>query len=157
MPYNFQNNDLREIWLALGSGTFDPANLAQESTLQTVSDNVAGMWDGMKNLSASPSVFKDPLDDTSWFSKINDNLFFAGNSAAAYLKYLYDVTVGLRSQNEGQYIAFTRFGPFATLELLRADMQAYYLAGGAARHIISTQIIPNPDHSSFSAIVVTGP
>jgi hypothetical protein len=70
MPYQFSNNDLREIYLAIQAGAIpDPANLAQESTLLTVSDNIAGIWDGMKNSTASPSVFKDPGTDTSWFAK----------------------------------------------------------------------------------------
>lgn len=69
MPYNFENNDLREIYLAIsGSGGGDSS--AANQTIQ-----IDQLLDG----SLQPSSLKDVSDDMSWLKKIKDALYYAGN------------------------------------------------------------------------------
>ncbi|MGZ4079558.1 MAG: hypothetical protein ACXVPW_18210 [Bacteroidia bacterium] len=71
MPYNFDNNDLRQIYLAISGGSGGGDASAANQTIQ-----IDQLLDG----SLQPSSLKDVSDDISWLSKIKDALYYAGNS-----------------------------------------------------------------------------
>lgn len=64
---DFNQTDCWYIYDALTGGA---SGLATEATLSTVDSNVFLLCERIIGGSASPSVFKDPADDVSWFSKM---------------------------------------------------------------------------------------